>query len=753
MLPNRAEALRNADQLAGQGNINAAIAVYRGLVETDPLDLNSIHALGDLYVRAGRIQDALNEMAKLADRFLASGPPINAAPLLKKMLDLDPSNALVRMKLGVVYARAGKAEEAHQAFIEAGAVLARKGNIAAAIDANRRALAVNPESQQARAAIAVLERHAAPRPAERPDAQSAPAKLRGTAELAELGEMLSAASAEVPDSEVTDEFVVGQLVAAELLVGCGDIDKAVSVLKRILVSRPDAVDVRTKLKDIYLRSGMMKEAAGEFMEIARIYDGRGDGERAQDFTVRARRIIQHLSQIGATTGLESHHIGEAAGTGSEPAVTQATAEPIRANVSPAIDLPAVPPQTPPTPTAAPAMESHAAAPVAQPLADARRSAPEVAALPTAVIAEPPARAAVPVASVAEAARLAPQPPVAMAPQPPVKMATAEAVADHAREPESVEVAATAVPASANAYATAALDPVVLPVSEAGRTTLGLLDEETETYTEGGPHRSRLFRFAVAAAIGIVLGGSGYAGLRVYEARIERQYRALEEANNIPSSAVAADSGQANLPPADEHMEVRADSAPPVAETATREVTEPATQPREERTRPEDTRQERTAAQPPVSAPPTTANTNTTPQPSRAAAPSPPVVSAPNAIIGGDTSQNAMPAGMTRAAGGAEPPPPPVEVARKASVVVKGESVRQVQPDYPSVARSARQAGVVSVEVSINERGEVVSARALGGPTLLREPAVSAARRWKFKPAMRDGKPVACASVITFNFKL
>src|SRR5215471_3517710 len=157
MLPNRAEPLRNADQLAGQGNINAAIAVYRGLVETDPLDLNSIHALGDLYVRAGRIQDALNEMAKLADRFLASGPPINAAPLLKKMLDLDPSNALVRMKLGVVYARAGKADEAHQAFVEAGAVLARKGNIAAAIDANRRALAVNPDSQQARAAIALLE--------------------------------------------------------------------------------------------------------------------------------------------------------------------------------------------------------------------------------------------------------------------------------------------------------------------------------------------------------------------------------------------------------------------------------------------------------------------------------------------------------------------------------------------------------------------------------------------------------------------
>ena len=36
MLPNKADSLRHAEQLAGQGNINAAIAVYRGLIEADP---------------------------------------------------------------------------------------------------------------------------------------------------------------------------------------------------------------------------------------------------------------------------------------------------------------------------------------------------------------------------------------------------------------------------------------------------------------------------------------------------------------------------------------------------------------------------------------------------------------------------------------------------------------------------------------------------------------------------------------------
>ena len=162
MLPNKADSLRHAEQLAGQGNINAAIAVYRDLIEADPLDLNSIQALGDLYVRAGRIQEALDELARLADRLIARGPAINAAPLLRRMLDLDPSIATLRMKLAAVYARAGQLEQAHQVFIEAGATFARKGNLVAAQEAVKKALAINPNSPQARAALAALEGQTAP---------------------------------------------------------------------------------------------------------------------------------------------------------------------------------------------------------------------------------------------------------------------------------------------------------------------------------------------------------------------------------------------------------------------------------------------------------------------------------------------------------------------------------------------------------------------------------------------------------------
>ena len=99
------------------------------------------------------------------------------------------------------------------------------------------------------------------------------------------------------------------------------------------------------------------------------------------------------------------------------------------------------------------------------------------------------------------------------------------------------------------------------------------------------------------------------------------------------------------------------------------------------------------------------------------------------------------------------PPPSAPAPQRASVVIKGEVIKQVQPDYPAIARGARQEGAVPVEVSINEKGDVVSARAMAGPVLLRSAAESAARQWKFKPSTRDGRPLSTVTTINFRFRL
>ena len=86
-------------------------------------------------------------------------------------------------------------------------------------------------------------------------------------------------------------------------------------------------------------------------------------------------------------------------------------------------------------------------------------------------------------------------------------------------------------------------------------------------------------------------------------------------------------------------------------------------------------------------------------------------------------------------------------------VLNGKATSLPQPSYPPAARAVGARGAVSVQVLVNERGEVVSATAVSGHALLRAAAVEAARRARFTPTKLSGQPVKVSGVITYNFSL
>jgi len=84
-------------------------------------------------------------------------------------------------------------------------------------------------------------------------------------------------------------------------------------------------------------------------------------------------------------------------------------------------------------------------------------------------------------------------------------------------------------------------------------------------------------------------------------------------------------------------------------------------------------------------------------------------------------------------------------------VLNGKAVSLPKPPYPAAARAVGASGAVTVQVLIDENGNVASASAVSGHPLLRAASVQAAQAAKFSPTTLSGNPVKVAGVITYNF--
>src|SRR6266404_558024 len=97
-------------------------------------------------------------------------------------------------------------------------------------------------------------------------------------------------------------------------------------------------------------------------------------------------------------------------------------------------------------------------------------------------------------------------------------------------------------------------------------------------------------------------------------------------------------------------------------------------------------------------------------------------------------------------------PQPSKMIRKSGGMLQASATNRVEPVYPSLARAARVSGAVVVEVTVDEEGNVISARAVSGHPFLKDSAVTAARGWTFQQTKLSGVPVKVIGLLTFSFQ-
>ena len=252
----RAAILRNAEKLLRQGKLDLAIADYLKVVEDQPRDWNTANVLGDLYVRSGQIDKAVEQYTRIADSLNEAGFLPKAGALYKKVLKIKPDH--------------------EHALIQGAEIAVSQGLL---LDARTY---LN----------AVAERRRA-----RGDQRGA-AQMRirlGNLDPADFEARTSAARARVEIGDTPGALRDLKEIAAELSAKGRDAD-AVDVLREAAVLDPNDEELRERLLAVYIGAGdfaRARECAGtpaQFKSLAAALEEQGHPDHALEALREAARL-------------------------------------------------------------------------------------------------------------------------------------------------------------------------------------------------------------------------------------------------------------------------------------------------------------------------------------------------------------------------------------------------------------------------------------------------------------------------------
>jgi tetratricopeptide (TPR) repeat protein len=261
---NKAKALRQAEKHVQQGKINAAIEDYTKIAEFDPSDLTVVNTLGDLLVRAGRVEEAILNFQKIAESYRENGFTLKAIAMFKKISKLNPQNVDVSLKLASLYSQQGLLVEARQQYLLVADAYARGGKTQKALDVYQKIADLDPENTSVRIKLAETYLR------ENMREQAHDAYIAAGTELIRKNRVDQGLDACLQALAVNPESKVGLSAVSEAYIHRGEPKRAIDLLIEAFDKNPGDVDLITILGKTYLAAGMMDEAESTFMSLVQL---------------------------------------------------------------------------------------------------------------------------------------------------------------------------------------------------------------------------------------------------------------------------------------------------------------------------------------------------------------------------------------------------------------------------------------------------------------------------------------------------
>ena len=121
--------LKSADYYYKEGFYTKSIAILRKILRIAPDNIKVYERLADLYVQDGNTAEAKRVYLEIAEKYTKQGLKKRALEIYKKMVELDPLNTAVRLKLADAFIKEGMREEAADQLISTAKKLIKMGKM------------------------------------------------------------------------------------------------------------------------------------------------------------------------------------------------------------------------------------------------------------------------------------------------------------------------------------------------------------------------------------------------------------------------------------------------------------------------------------------------------------------------------------------------------------------------------------------------------------------------------------------------
>jgi pilus assembly protein FimV len=352
---------RLAQVYLSDGFNSKAIAIYKKIAKLAPAELAPLERLADLYVQQGVLSEARPLFLQIAEAHIKSNKAQKAVEVLQRLLDVEPENPRVQMRLAELYNVMGQKKEAAQTYLNYAQRLFDRGDTGEAGKLIERALEVEPGNSDAlllkakmvtdtakpEHAVPILEKHpeadAGGEVTQKlVDAEIKAGRFDQAIERARKqltrGHEHTALMVQVVDAQIN----AGQAAEAlpllrelrEPMIEAGEHDKFLNSLSTAVDRMPGKTEPLEMLVDFCRHTSDPFRLSDAISKLSDIYANEGNFARAEELVQELidrnrddERLVQRMEQLRARAGGGTAAKAAPAATPAPAAVSEPPAQP------------------------------------------------------------------------------------------------------------------------------------------------------------------------------------------------------------------------------------------------------------------------------------------------------------------------------------------------------------------------------------------------------------------------------------------